>query len=137
MTVTVRRSGSTGTAHTLHIRGHAITVDASIAGGGTDAGPEPHDLYDAALAACKAITMLLYAQRRGIPVEDIQVDVDRDASQERQGSYRLAAKLQVSGDLSDAQRDELLRVAGKCPVHKLMTEVKTEIETGWADGATA
>ena len=137
MTVTVRRSGSTGTAHTLHIRCHAITVDASIAGGGTDAGPEPHDLYDAALAACKAITMLLYAQRRGIPVEDIQVDVDRDASQERQGSYRLAAKLQVSGDLSDAQRDELLRVAGKCPVHKLMTEVKTEIETGWADGATA
>jgi putative redox protein len=39
----------------------------------------------------------------------------------------------VSGALSDAQRDELLRVAAKCPVHKLMTEVKTEIETGWAD----
>ena len=46
--------------------------------------------------------------------------------------YGLSAKLQVGGALSDAQRDELLRVAGKCPVHKLMTEVKTEIETGWA-----
>ncbi|WP_017757897.1 OsmC family protein [Pseudacidovorax intermedius] len=137
MTVTVRRNGSSGTAHTLQIRGHVITVDASIAGGGADAGPEPHDLYDAALAACKALTMLLYAQRRGIPVEDIQVDVDRDASQERQGTYRLSARLQVGGALSDAQRDELLRVAGKCPVHKLMTEVKTEIETGWADGPAA
>jgi putative redox protein len=58
--------------------------------------------------------------------------VDRDASEERQGTYRLKTSLRVTGALDDAQRAELLRVAGKCPVHRLMTEVRTEIETGWA-----
>jgi putative redox protein len=98
-----------------------------------DAGPEPHDLYDASLAACKALTVLIYARRKGIPVEDIEVVVDRDDSEERKGIYRLKSGLRLTGDLTEAQRDELLRVAGKCPVHKLMAEVKTEIETGWAD----
>lgn len=132
MGITVQRSGTTGTRQVLKIRNHEITVDASAAGGGSDAGPEPHDLYDASLAACKAITVLLYAQRRNIPVQDIEVTVDRDDSDERKGVYRLTARLHVTGDLTDAQRDELLRVAGKCPVHRLMTEVKTEIETVWA-----
>jgi putative redox protein len=129
MTITVRRDGTTGTRHILEIRGHQITVDASPDAGGTDAGPSPHDLYDAALAACKALTVLVYAQRKSIPVEGIEVGVDRDASQERQGVYRLDSTLRVTGELTEAQRAELLRVAGKCPVHRLMTEVKTEIET--------
>lgn len=132
MGITVQRSGTTGTRQVLKIRNHEITVDASATGGGSDAGPEPHDLYDASLAACKALTVLLYAQRRNIPVQDIEVTVDRDDSDERKGVYRLTSRLHVTGDLSDAQRDELLRVAGKCPVHRLMTEVKTEIETVWA-----
>lgn len=132
MGITVQRSGTTGTQQVLKIRNHQIILDASAAGGGSDAGPEPHDLYDASLAACKALTVLLYAQRRNIPVQDIEVTVDRDDSDERKGVYRLKSRLRVTGDLSEAQRDELLRVAGKCPVHRLMTEVKTEIETVWA-----
>jgi putative redox protein len=60
------------------------------------------------------------------------VIVDRDDSEERKGVYRLKSSLRLTGELTEAQRDELLRVAGKCPVHRLMTEVKTEIETGWA-----
>lgn len=132
MSITVRRDGITGTRHILKIRNHEIPIDASPAGGGSDAGPEPHDLYDASLAACKALTVLIYARRKGMSVEDIEVIVDRDASEERQGVYRLKSSLRVTGELTGAQRDELLRVAGKCPVHRLMTEVKTEIETGWA-----
>jgi putative redox protein len=133
MSLSIRRDGTTGTRHILKIRNHEIAIDASPAGGGSDAGPEPHDLYDASLAACKALTVLIYARRKGFPVEDIEVTVDRDDSEERKGVYRLDTKLRVSGDLSEAQRDELMRVAAKCPVHKLMTEVKTEIQTGWAD----
>jgi putative redox protein len=133
MTISIRRDGTTGTRHILKLRNHEIPVDASPAGGGSDGGPDPHDLYDASLAACKALTVLIYARRKGIPVEDIEVVVDRDASEERKGVYRLKSGLRVTGEMSDAQRDELLRVAEKCPVHKLMTEVKTEIETGWAD----
>ncbi|MEP7102746.1 MAG: OsmC family protein [Burkholderiales bacterium] len=133
MSITVRRdAGRDGLRHSVQIRNHVIDIDASPAAGGEDAGPEPHDLYDAALGACKALTLLVYAKRKGIPVDDIEVTIARDDSGERQGVYKLMASLRVTGDLSDAQRDELMRVAGKCPVHKLMTEVSTEIETVWA-----
>jgi len=126
MSITVRRDGTTGTRHILEVRAHEIAVDT---GGENDAGPTPHDLYDSALAACKALTVLVYAQHKGIPVEQIEVVVNRDDSQERQGLYKLDSTLHVTGALSDEQKAMLLRVAGKCPLHRLMTEVKTEIET--------
>lgn len=126
MSITVRRDGITGTRHLIKVRAHEIAVDT---GGEHDAGPTPHDLYDSALAACKALTVLVYAQHKGIPVEEIEVVVNRDDSQERQGLYKLDSTLHVTGALSDEQKAALLRVAGKCPVHRLMTEVKTEIET--------
>jgi putative redox protein len=129
MSITVRRDGTTGTRHILKVRAHEIAVDASPDAGGADAGPTPHDLYDSALAACKALTVLVYAQHKGIPVEDIEVVVNRDDSEERKGVYRLDSTLRVTGPLSDEQRAALLRVADKCPLHRLMTEVKTEIET--------
>ncbi|WP_213955402.1 MULTISPECIES: OsmC family protein [unclassified Variovorax] len=129
MSITVRRDDMAGTRHILKIRNHEIALDASPAGGGKDEGPEPHDLYDASLASCKALTVLLYARRKQMPLEDIEVTVDRDNSQERQGTYRLKTSLKLTGPLSEDQRAELLRVAGKCPLHRLMTEVKTEIET--------
>lgn len=129
MSITVRRDDPSGTRHRVQIRQHSFTVDASVAGGGQDEGPSPHDLYDASLASCKALTVLLYARRKNMPLEDIEVQVERDDSHERQGTYKLKASLRLTGPLDDVQRAELLRVAGKCPVHKLMTEVKTEIET--------
>ena len=133
MSITIRRNGHSGMRHTVQIRDHAITVDEGSEAGGDDAGPNPHDLYDAALGACKALTVLWYANRKGIPLQDIEVVVDRDASDERKGVYRLKTALRLGGDLSPAQRDELIKVAGKCPVHKLMTDVKTEVETVWLD----
>ena len=130
MSITVSRDPSRqGLRHTVRVREHAFTVDASVPEGGDDAGPSPHDLYDAALASCKAVTVLWYAKRKGIPVDDIQVTIDRDASGERGGVYKLATVLHLTGELSDEQRQELLTVAGKCPVHKLMTAVTTEITT--------
>ena len=92
-------------------------------------GPTPHEIYDSALGACKAMTVLWYANRKQIPLEDIRVDVERDDSAERQGTYRLRVTLALTGPLSDAQRQELLTVAGKCPVHKLMTVATTEVTT--------
>lgn len=133
MTISIIRDQSTPMRHQVRIGKHIISVDEQPANGGEDAGVNPHDLYDAALGACKALTVLWYAKRKGIPVEDIQVDVERDATQERAGTYHLDARLMLGGTLSDAQRQELLAVAGKCPVHKLMTVVKTEINTSLAD----
>ncbi|HJS03420.1 MAG TPA: OsmC family protein, partial [Variovorax sp.] len=106
MSITVRRDGITGTRHILKVRAHEIAVDT---GGEHDAGPTPHDLYDSALAACKALTVLVYAQHKGIPVEEIEVAVNRDDSQERQGLYKLDTTLHVTGALSEEQKAALLR----------------------------
>ncbi len=119
-------------AQRIQIGQHSLLADMTIEEGGQEAGPSPHDLYDAALGACKALTLLWYARKRGMAVEDVHTVVERDASGERTGVYRLATKLVVTGDVSDAQLRELEAVAGKCPVHKLMTAVTTEITTSVA-----
>lgn len=129
MTIRVVRDQQGPLRHQIHIGRNSLTTDLSVEEGGEGSGPSPHDLYDAALGACKALTVLGYAKHKGIPLEGIEVSVERDASQERAGIYRLSAALSLTGDLSAAQREELLRVAQKCPVHKLMTEVTTEIST--------
>ena len=127
MEVTATRDRSGRMRHVVSIRKHLVPVDELSAVGGDDTGPTPHDLYDAALAACKALTMVWYANRKQIPLEDVAVTVVRDDKDERTGTYRLHASLVLGGVLTDAQREELLHVAGKCPVHKLMTQVTTEI----------
>jgi len=129
MTITITRDTSRKMKHTATVRRHTIVLDEQANNGGEDLGVTPHDLYDSALGACKALTVLWYAKRKGMPLEDIEVVVDRDDSAERQGVYKLKASLRLTGELSDAQRDELLAVAGKCPVHKLMTQVSTEVVT--------
>ena len=129
MTIKVTRDLGGKMRHVVEIRGHRIVVDELPAVGGDDAGPTPHDLYDAALGACKAITMVWYANRKQIPLGDVSVTVDRADADERKGTYRLRAAIELGGELTDAQREELLAVAGKCPVHRLMTQVTTEVTT--------
>jgi putative redox protein len=131
MSIKVTRDTSGLMKHRIQIREHTLVADVDAASGGEDAGPSPHDLYDSALGACKALTVLWYAKRKNIPVENVEVVVERDNSEEAKGTYRLKTLLSVTGDLSDAQREELLKVAGKCPVHKLMTQVTTEVTTDW------
>lgn len=115
--------------HEIHIGQNSIFTDLAHEFGGEGSGPSPHDLYDAALGACKALTVLLYAKRKKFSVEGIEVSVERDASQEHAGIYRLSTALTLTGDLSAAQREELVRVMQKCPIQRLMTEVRTEIST--------
>jgi putative redox protein len=79
MTVKVVRDQSLPMRSILHVRNHIVSVDGTIEEGGNDAGPSPHDLYDAAVSACKALTVIWYARRKGIPVEDVQVTTERDA----------------------------------------------------------
>lgn len=129
MTIELQRVPGAPMAQTLHIRAHELRVDGGAHEGGDDSGPDPHDLYDAALGACKALTVLWYARKKGLPVQDVKTVVERDAAEERSGTYRLATRLQVAGDLTDAQIAELQTVAHKCPLHKLMTRVTTEIST--------
>ncbi len=129
MTLSVIRDRTAIMRHDIRIGAHSVSTDLSIAGGGEDLGVTPHDLYDAALGACKALTMMVYAKRKAMPLEDVRVSVTRDASEERASVYRLHCEISVSGPLTELQRAELLRVAQKCPIHKLMTDATSEVTT--------
>ena len=135
MAIQVVRDTSRKMKHVVHVRQHAFAVDEPESNGGEDLGITPHEVYDGALGACKAMTVLWYANRKQIPVDDIRVTVDRDDSQEREGLYRLRVTLEITGALTEAQRSQLLAVAEKCPLHKLMTQAKTEIVTELAPAA--
>jgi putative redox protein len=108
-----------GYAHDVEIEGgHSLRIDEPTAAGGTDTGPSPTRLVAAGLAGCTAITMEMYAARKGWDVDQVEVDVDveyRDAS-----PVSFAVTLRLPSELSDEQRERLLVVAGKCPVHKLL-----------------
>ena len=129
MTVRLQRKADATMAQTVAVRDHAWVADVSAEEGGADAGPSPHDLYDAALGACKALTVMWFARKKGIAVDDVQTKIVRDDLEERKGVYRLKAELLISGGFSDAEFAQLVAVADKCPVHKLMTSVTTEITT--------
>ena len=129
MSIAIKRKNSSSIAQTITIRGHELTADEDASSRGETADPTPHDFYDAALGACKALTVLWYARKKGIPVDDVQTVIERDGTGERAGVYKLTARMKISGALTDAQVAELLAVAKKCPIHKLMTTVRTEIDT--------
>jgi len=119
-----------GFIHRIDIGPHQLHCDMPTDQGSSQAAaPDPHDLFDAALGACKALTLALYAQQKGLPLEHVDVAVQRDSQQERQGVYRLAVSLTLHGPLDEAQRQTLLRIADKCPIHKLMTQADIQIDT--------
>ncbi|HEX5136340.1 MAG TPA: OsmC family protein [Planctomycetota bacterium] len=107
-------------AHTLH-----ADVPAA-AGGGT--APGPHDYFDTALATCKALTATVYAKSRGIALDRVVVEVTRDDSREKEGTYVLSVRLAFEGGLSDEQKHKLHDVVSRCPLHKLMTAATVEVK---------
>ena len=129
MTVSLQHKADAILAQTVSVRDHGWVSDVSAEEGGADEGPSPHDLYDAALGACKALTVMWFARKKGIAVDDVQTKLTRDDTEERKGLYRLKAEMSISGSFSDAEFVQLVAVAEKCPVHKLMTSVTTEITT--------
>jgi putative redox protein len=129
MTITTQRSASGKLAFSVKIGAHTLTTDVGAAAGGDDLGPSPHDLFDAALAACTSITVKMYAARKNWPLDDIRVAVERDSSREAAGHYKLTRKIELIGALDAEQGARLIEIANKCPIHKLMhseIEVVTE-----------
>ncbi|WLI31232.1 OsmC family protein [Pseudomonas rhodesiae] len=135
MPVIVNTLNTENYRHSVNINHHELFTDLPKDLGGDDSAPSPHDYFDAALASCKALTVRLYAQKKDIPLTGVTVEVTHDATEEQKGRYTLNVKLTLKGVLSDAQRDELHRVADRCPVHKLMTTADINIETTLSEGA--
>ena len=113
---------------TVRIRSYTVSADASVASGGTDSAPTPHDYFDAALASCKAITAMWHAKRHGIPLERVATHLERDDAEERAGIYRLRGRVEFVGLLSEEQHAALQRAVASCPIHKLMTTADVQIE---------
>ena len=108
-----------GFAHDVEIEGrHTVRIDEPTAVGGTDTGPSPTRLVAAGLAGCTALTIEMYAERKGWDVGKVEVDVD--VTYDEFAPLSFAVTLRLPAELSDEQRKRLLVVAGKCPVHKLL-----------------
>jgi putative redox protein len=109
-----------GFAHEVEIEGgHTVLVDEpTAAGGGGDTGPSPTRLLAASLASCTAVTMEMYAARKGWEIGKVEVDVEVEYDDYTPSSF--AVTLRLSPELSDGQRERLVTIAGKCPVHKVI-----------------
>jgi putative redox protein len=102
----------------LAIGPHVLIADTSADNGGDDLGPDPHELLDAALASCTALTLTLYARRKGMNLIDIEVEVDHV---ENDGVYRMRRELRLVGELSADERLKLLEIANRCPLHRTLS----------------
>ena len=113
----------------ISVDAHELFADVDTSVGGDDSAPDPHSLLDSSLAACTAITLSMYAKRRGMPLEGINIDIERDNSKEKSGEYNLTLNIHFVGDLSDEQKQQLLGIIDKCPIHKLLSHAAINITT--------
>ena len=105
--------------HEVRVREHRLTADEPEDIGGRDLGPSPEELLAASLASCTAITMQMYADRKGWDLTGMEVDCDyQPAERGRPTQFELVLRLPES--LSDEQVERLTVIAAKCPIHRTL-----------------
>lgn len=115
---------------------HRLVADEPVSAGGTDLGPTPYDLLSAALGTCTSMTLQLVAKRENIPLEGVEITVENDRMYAKDCAdcltkegyiHRFTVAIKLIGDLTPAQRDRMLSVAGRCPVNKaLRSEIRID-----------
>ena len=116
-----------GYEHEIEIREHRLITDEPEDVGGTDQGPRPTELLAASLASCAAITIEMYAERKGWELGQVEVAVDFTVATSSTPA-RFEVRIKIPADLDDEQRKRILVIAGKCPVHKALAAGDVEIE---------
>ncbi|MEL7254157.1 MAG: bifunctional alpha/beta hydrolase/OsmC family protein [Pseudomonadota bacterium] len=116
---------------------HHVLADEPEAYGGTDRGLSPYGFLSAGLGACTSMTIRMYARRKGWPLSHVQVDVNHDKVHAQDANGQTGAKadtfrrmIRLEGDLSADQRQRLLEIADRCPVHRTLESsavIKTEL----------
>jgi putative redox protein len=128
--VTVTETGQGKFQQIVRAGRHALTADEPVAQGGLDSGPTPYDLLLAGLGACTSMTLRLYADHKGLPLERVSVALrhsrihakDCETCETRDGKVdRIDRVLTLTGNLDAEQRKRLLEIADKCPVHRTLT----------------
>lgn len=114
-----RRVTGRGLEHYVEVGGHRLTSDEPEDLGGTDAGPSPEELLAASLASCSAITLEMYARRKGWEVGDVVVEVGYEPAQ-RGSPTRFEMAVKLPKELPEDQRERLMQIVAKCPVHRTL-----------------
>lgn len=123
------RVGPTGYRAEIHVRTHVLTADELVAAGGTDAGPTPYEYLLAALSGCMAMTLRMYADRKGWPLDRVEVRLRTEQSHESDcencataavGITNIERKVDLYGTLTDEQQQRLLQIADRCPVKQTL-----------------
>lgn len=134
------RTGRTGYMTEALVNGHRLIVDEPVEVGGTNKGPSPYDYLLTALGACTSITLRMFADRKDWPLESVAVRLKhekihaedcRDCETKTGKIDRIERELELVGPLDDEQRQRLLEIADKCPVHRtLHSEIKVTTKLG-------
>jgi putative redox protein len=141
----VVQGGATGFLQRIDIGPHSFVADEPASAGGNDAGPNPYELLLAALGACTSMTLRMYAHRKGWPLESVRVVLTHSrnyaqdcAECEKKTTTldRIERTISLGGDLSREQRDRLLQIADRCPVHSTLLST-IQISTRLADEPVA
>ncbi len=117
MKASAHRSG--GYRHVIKVREHRLSCDEPAATGGEDVAPSPQELLAASLASCTAVTIEMYAARKGWDLRDVEVVCDYVPS-ERGCPTKFTLTLRLPSDLTDEQVAKLKVIATKCPVHRTL-----------------
>ena len=114
----VRQEGFT---HTVEMRGgdHVLTADEPRDTGGDDHGPSPQELLAASLASCSAVTLEMYADRKGWEIGDVTIDVNYEPAQ-RGSPTRFEINVKLPKELPEDQRERLMQIVARCPVHRTL-----------------
>jgi len=101
--------------------------DAEVSKGGSGTGPSPHEYLGAALAACTSMTLKMYAGRKEMKLENAIVTIDIERTDDVE---RFSREIQLQGNLSAEEKERLLEIADKCPIHKALAgqiQIKTQL----------
>jgi putative redox protein len=118
MRASARRENGT-LKHAVEMRSHTLLADEPKDEGGEDAGPSPQELLAASLASCTAITMEMYAKRKGWDMGDVAVHVEYEPAQ-RGSPTRFRMTVDLPKELPEDQRERLMQIGAKCPVHRVL-----------------